>query len=63
MIDVFYKTIHHFFPKLSVWLNQVDDPRVKKNYIHSVPSFMDGTIYVSCKAGFKKANKVSTVYR
>lgn len=31
MIKVFYKTIHHFFPKLSVWLNSVDDPRVKKN--------------------------------
>lgn len=30
MIKVFYKTIYHFFPKLSVWLNSIDDPRVKK---------------------------------
>jgi len=29
--DLFFKTIHHFFPKLSKWLNQVVDPRqVKK---------------------------------
>jgi len=63
MIDVFYKTIHHFFPKLSVWLNSIDDPRVKKNYIQHRPPSMDRDIFVSCKAGFKKANKVSTVYR
>jgi len=25
--NVFFKTIHHFFPKLSVWLNTTDDPR------------------------------------
>ena len=28
--DVFFQTIHHFFPKLSKWLNRIDDPRVAK---------------------------------
>jgi len=27
--DVFFKTVTHFFPKLTRWLNQVDDPRNK----------------------------------
>jgi hypothetical protein len=25
--DVFYATVSHFFPKLTKWLSQVDDPR------------------------------------
>jgi len=31
ILDVFFKTINHFFPKLSKWLNAINDPRqVKK---------------------------------
>ena len=33
--DVFFKTTHHFFPKLSKWLNTVDDPRVLKKTKYS----------------------------
>ena len=63
MIEVFYRTVHHYFPKLSIWLNNIDDPRVKKNYIYPVPSFMDGNISVSCKTGCKKTDKVSSLHR
>lgn len=63
MIEVFYRTMHHYFPKLSIWLNKIDDPRVKKNYIHYIPSFMDGTASISCKTGRKKTDKVSSLYR
>jgi len=51
MIKVFHKTMHHFFPKLSNWLNQVDDPRVKKNHIQHKSSFMDSNTSVSYKTG------------
>ncbi len=37
--DVFFKTIHHFFPKLSIWFNQADDPR-QKNKITYSPSHL-----------------------
>ena len=63
MIEVFYRTMGHYFPKLSIWLNNIDDPRVKKNYIHYVPSPVDGNICISCKAGCKKADKVSFLHR
>ena len=33
--DVFAKTINHFFPKLSIWLGSVDDPRNKNKIIYS----------------------------
>lgn len=33
--DVFFKTIHHFFPKLTRWLEAVDDPRDKNKIIYS----------------------------
>ena len=32
--DVFFKTINHFFPKLSIWLETVDDPRNKNKIIY-----------------------------
>ena len=35
--DVFFKTINHFFPKLSIWLCSVDDKR-NKNKITYRPS-------------------------
>jgi len=37
--DVFFKTVTHFFPKLSRWLNQVKDPR-NKNKITYAPSHL-----------------------
>jgi len=37
--DVFFKTINHFFPKLSSWLSSVDDPR-NKNKITYAPSHL-----------------------
>ena len=37
--DVFFKTISHFFPKLSRWLGSVDDPR-NKNKITYSPSHL-----------------------
>ena len=37
--DVFFKTIHHFFPKLTKWLEAVDDPR-NKNKITYSPSHL-----------------------
>jgi len=37
--DVFLKTVTHFFPKLTRWLNQVDDPR-NKNMITYEPSHL-----------------------
>jgi len=33
--DVFFKTVCHFFPKLTKWLNRVDDPRSKNKIIYS----------------------------
>lgn len=63
MIKVFHMTIHNFFPELSKWLNQIDDPRVKKNYIYSEPPSMDSNTSVSYKTGFKKTNKISAFYR
>ncbi len=33
--DVFYATVSHFFPKLTKWLSQVDDPREKNKIIYS----------------------------
>ena len=63
MIKVFHRTIHHFFPELSKWLNSVDDPRVKKNYIQHKPPSMGSNTPVSYKTGFKKTNKISTIYR
>jgi hypothetical protein len=32
--DVFFKTINHFFPKLTKWLSSVDDPRNKHKIIY-----------------------------
>ena len=32
--DVFLKTVNHFFPKLTRWLNQVEDPRNKNMIIY-----------------------------
>jgi len=37
--DVFLKTVSHFFPKLTKWLSQVDDPR-NKNKITYKPSHL-----------------------
>jgi len=37
--DVFLKTVNHFFPKLTKWLSQVDDPR-EKNKITYSPSHL-----------------------
>jgi len=37
--DVFFKTVTHFFPKLTRWLNQIDDPR-NKNKITYAPSHL-----------------------
>ena len=34
-VDVFFKTIGHFFPKLTRWLGTVDDPRNKNKIIYS----------------------------
>ena len=33
--DVFFKTVHHFFPKLTRWLASVDDPRNKNKITYS----------------------------
>jgi len=38
-VDVFFKTIGHFFPKLTGWLEAVDDPR-NKNKITYKPSHL-----------------------
>lgn len=27
ILEAFFKTVHHFFPKLTSWLNKIDDPR------------------------------------
>jgi len=32
--DIFLKTVHHFFPKLTKWLSLIDDPRNKKKIIY-----------------------------
>ena len=32
--DIFFKTVSHFFPKLSRWLQSVDDPRNKNKIIY-----------------------------
>ena len=32
--DVFFKTVHHFFPRLSKWLQSVDDPRNENKIIY-----------------------------
>ncbi|GAI93760.1 unnamed protein product, partial [marine sediment metagenome] len=32
--DVFFKTVHHFFPKLTKWLQSVDDPRNENKIIY-----------------------------
>jgi len=32
--DIFFKTVTHFFPKLTSWLNQIDDPRNKNKIIY-----------------------------
>lgn len=32
--EVFLKTVNHFFPKLTKWLNAVDDPRNKNKIIY-----------------------------
>jgi len=32
--DVFFKTVHHFFPKLTRWLEAVDDPRNENKIIY-----------------------------
>ena len=32
--DVFFKTVHHFFPKLTKWLEAVDDPRNENKIIY-----------------------------
>ena len=32
--DVFLKTVHHFFPKLTIWLASVDDPRNENKIIY-----------------------------
>jgi len=37
--DVFFKTVHHFFPKLTKWLQSVDDPR-NENKITYEPSHL-----------------------
>ena len=37
--DVFLKTVYHFFPKLTRWLNQVEDPR-NKNMITYEPGHL-----------------------
>ena len=63
MIEVFYRTMSHYFPKLSIWLNKIDDPRIKKNYIHSFTSFVDRNICLSCKTWCKKADKISFLHR
>ena len=33
--DIFFKTVSHFFPKLSIWLQSVDDPRNENKIIYS----------------------------
>jgi hypothetical protein len=33
--DAFLKTVFHFFPKLSKWLEAVDDPREENKIIYS----------------------------
>jgi len=32
--DAFFKTVSHFFPKLNIWLQSVDDPRNKNKIIY-----------------------------
>ena len=32
--DIFFKTVSHFFPKLSRWLQSVDDPRNENKIIY-----------------------------
>ena len=33
--DIFFKTVSHFFPKLTRWLEAVDDPRDQNKIIYS----------------------------
>ena len=56
--DVFFKTINHFFPKLSRWLGNVDDPR-NKNKITYRPSHILwlGIFLFLCRLGSKRKIK------
>ena len=53
--DVFFKTINHFFPKLSSWLSSVDDPR-NKNKITYSPSHLLwlGILLFLCRLGSRR---------
>lgn len=61
--DVFFKTINHFFPKLSIWLSLVDDPRNKNKIIYR-PSHLLwlGIFLFLCRLGSKRkiSYKLST---
>jgi len=63
--DVFFKTINHFFPKLSIWLCSVDDPR-NKNKITYRPSHILwlGLFLFLLRLGSKReiSYKLSTEY-
>ena len=56
--DVFFKTTHHFFPKLSKWLNQVVDPRqVKKTKYSSSHLLWLGVFLFLMRLGSKRQIK------
>jgi len=63
--DVFFKTINHFFPKLSIWLSSVDDPRDKNKIIYR-PSHLIwlGIFLFLLRLGSKReiSYKLSTEY-
>jgi len=57
MIEVFYRTMHHYFPKLSIWLNQIDDPRVKKTTYTLSHLLWTGLFMFLVKLGAKRQIK------
>jgi len=63
--DVFFKTINHFFPKLSTWLSSVDDPRNKNKITYSPGHLLWLAIFLFlCRLGSKRkiSYKLSTQY-
>lgn len=53
--DKFFKTVHHFFPKLSDWLNGVKDPRQQKKIEYSPSEVLwAGVLMFVCKLGARR---------
>ena len=57
MIGVFYRTMHYYFPKFSIWLNQIDDPRVKKTTYTTSHLLWIGLLLFLARLGSKREIK------